>query len=90
MEKEREISDFDSKLKKIEFKHNREVKEAKAGEERAKGLLKEEKAKVDKLSKQANENQEQNNLLQMRLAALKEEKEKEILEVRAQYNSIKE
>lgn len=90
MEKEREISDFDSKLKKIEFKHNREVKEAKAGEERAKGLLKEEKARVDKLSKQANENQEQNNLLQMRLAALKEEKEKEILEVRAQYNSIKE
>lgn len=53
-------------------------------------LLKEEKAKVDRLSKQANENQEQNNLLQMRLAALKEEKEKEVLEVRAQYNSIKE
>jgi hypothetical protein len=35
-------------------------------------LLKEEKAKVDKISKQANENQEQNNLLQMRLSALKE------------------
>jgi hypothetical protein len=57
MEKDREISDFDSKLKKIEFKHNREVKEAKTAEERAKGLLKEEKAKVDKLSKHANENQ---------------------------------
>lgn len=53
-------------------------------------MLKEEKAKVDKISKQASENQEQNNLLQMRLSALKEEKEKEILEVRAQYNSIKE
>jgi hypothetical protein len=57
MEKDREISDFDSKLKKIEFRNNRDIKEAKAGEERAKGLLKEEKTKVDRLSKQANENQ---------------------------------
>lgn len=72
MEKDRQISDFDSKLKKIEFKNNRELKEARSAEERAKGLLKEEKAKVDKISKQANENQEQNNLLQMRLSALKE------------------
>ncbi len=79
MEKDREISDFDSKLKKIEFRHNRELKEAKTAEQRAKALLKEEKAKVDKVSKQASENQEQNNLLQMRLSALKQEKEKEIL-----------
>jgi len=34
-------------------------------------LLKDEKGKVDKLSKQAKENQEQSNLLQMRLAELK-------------------
>lgn len=57
MEKQREISDFQSKLKKIEFKHNRDLKEAKSGEERAKALLKQEKVKVDKISKQANENQ---------------------------------
>ena len=63
MEKDRQISDFDSRLKKIEFRHNRELKEAKTAEQRAKGLLKEEKAKVDKVSKQASENQEQNNLL---------------------------
>jgi hypothetical protein len=89
MEKEREISGFEAKLKKLEFKHSRDLKEAKMAEERASGLLKEEKAKNDKVNKQAKENQEQNTLLQMRLAELKEDKEKEVAEVRTQYNNIK-
>lgn len=90
MEKEREISNFETKLKKIEFKHSRDLKEAKMAEERANNLLKEEKNKSDKFSKQAKENQEQNNLLQLRLTELKEDKEKEIADIRSQYNKIKE
>jgi hypothetical protein len=53
MEKEREISDFEAKMKKVEFKHNRELKEARMAEDRSKTLLKEEKAKIDKINKQA-------------------------------------
>lgn len=90
MEKEREISNFEAKLKKIEFKHSRDLKESKMAEERASNLLKEEKSKSDKYSKQARENQEQNSLLQLRLAELKEDKDKEVAEVRSQYNKIKE
>jgi hypothetical protein len=40
MEKESEISNFEAKLKKAEFKYSREIKEAKLAEERATGLLK--------------------------------------------------
>ena len=58
-------------------------------QDRAGNLLKQEKNKNDKLSRQAKENQEQNVLLQMRLNELKEEKEKEVGEVRSQYNKIK-
>lgn len=90
MEKERIISDFDAKLKKIEFRHSRDLKEAKMSEERASNLLKEEKIKSDKFSRQARENQEQNNLLQLRLTELKEDKDREVAEVRLQYNKIKE
>lgn len=77
-------------MKKTEFKHSRDLKEAKIAEDRAKGLLKEEKAKVDKLTKQAKENQEQNQLLTLRLAELRDEKEREVSEIRSQYNSLKE
>ena len=59
-------------------------------EDRAKALLKDEKAKVDKFSKQAKENLEQNTLMHRRVADIKAEKEKEVAEVRAQYNTIKE
>jgi len=52
-------------------------------------LLKDEKAKMDKLVTQAKENQEQNTLLQMRLTELQENKDKEVAEVRSQFNSIK-
>lgn len=76
MEKEREISNFEAKLKKIEFKHSRDLKEAKMAEEKATNLLKEEKNKSDKFSKQAKENQEQNTLLQLRLTELKEDKDR--------------
>lgn len=76
-------------MKKIQFKHTRDLKEVKLAEQRAKNLLKDEKAKVDKLSKQAKENQEQSNLLQMRLAELKQDKDREITEIRTQYNAIK-
>ena len=41
------------------------------------------------MGRQAKENQEQNVLLQMRLNELKDEKEREVGEVRAQYNKIK-
>lgn len=53
MEKDMEISDFEAKMKKVEFKHGREIKEAKMAEERAKNVLKDEKAKLDKITKQA-------------------------------------
>lgn len=52
-------------------------------------MLKDEKAKMDKLVTQAKENQEQNTLLQMRLTELQENKDKEVAEVRSQFNSIK-
>lgn len=59
-------------------------------EDRATNLLKEEKAKNNKVTKQAKENQEQNALLQLRVTEIKEDKDKEVGEVRAQYNKIKE
>lgn len=40
MEKDSEISNYEAKLKKAEFKHSREIKEAKMAEERATTLLK--------------------------------------------------
>lgn len=76
MERDRQISDFEAKIKKTEFKHSRDLKEAKIAEDRAKALLKEEKAKVDRLTKLAKENQEQNHLLNLRLAELRDEKER--------------
>ena len=77
-------------MKKVELKHNREVKDARMKEEKANTLLKDEKAKVDKFKQQATENKEQNELLHRRVADIKAEKEKEVAEVRAQYNTIKE
>lgn len=44
-------------MKKAELKYNREIKDAKMAEERAKTLLKDEKTKMDKLAIQAKENQ---------------------------------
>lgn len=40
MEKERMISDNESKLKKIQFKTNRDIRELKMSEERVKNQLK--------------------------------------------------
>ncbi len=40
MEKQSQISNFQAKFKKAEFKYSRELKEAKLAEERATGLLK--------------------------------------------------
>ena len=34
MEKDREIADFEAKMKKVEFKHARELKELKVAKER--------------------------------------------------------
>lgn len=76
-------------MKKAEFKHNRDLKEAKIAEERAKILLKEEKGKVDKLSKEAKAAQEQNCLLNMRLGELREEREREVAKAHFQYNALK-
>ena len=90
MKREREVADFQAKMKKTEFKHSRDIKEAKMAEDRAKNLLKEEKSRVDKLSKVAKEREEQNQLLNRRINELREKNEKEVLEVRAQYNSLKE
>lgn len=79
MEKESEISNFEAKLKKAEFKFSREIKEVKLAEERATALLKQQKAKVDKITKQAKENQQLNNLLQIRLNQLKDDKDKQLI-----------
>ena len=51
MEKEREISSFEAKFKKAEIKSNRDLKEAKIAEDKAKNTLKEERAKLDKTTK---------------------------------------
>lgn len=40
MEKQREISDFAAKIKKIQFKNNRDIKELKNAEQKAKNQLK--------------------------------------------------
>lgn len=90
MEKDREIADFTAKTKKLEFKHNRDLKEAKIAKERAETLLRDEKAKTDKYSRAAQENSEQRQALEIRLAELKREKEREVAEVLAKYNSLKE
>lgn len=58
-------------------------------EEKAKLQLKEEKQKLDKVTKSMTEVSEQNNVLQHRLNELKEEKDKEIESTRAQYNHLK-
>lgn len=71
MEKEREVTDHAAKLKKIEFKNSRDLKELKMAEEKAKTQLKEEKAKLDKMTKSANEAIQQNAILQHRLSELK-------------------
>ncbi len=78
MARDREVSDFETKIKKIDFKHSRDLKESKIAEERAKGLLKEEKKRLDRLTAQVKEAQEQSRLLTMRLAELREEKEREV------------
>jgi hypothetical protein len=40
MEKERELSNIDAKIKKNDFKHNREVRELKNNEEKLQTTLK--------------------------------------------------
>lgn len=40
MEKERELANIDAKIKKAEFKTNREINELKKGEEKLKSNLK--------------------------------------------------
>jgi len=40
MEKESEITNYEAKIKKAEFKYSREIKEIKLAEERATALLK--------------------------------------------------
>lgn len=63
MEKDREIADFTAKMKKVEFKHNREVKEASIAKERAETLLKDEKGRLDKQTKAAQQHAQQNQVL---------------------------
>jgi hypothetical protein len=63
MEKDREIADFTAKMKKVEFKHNRELKETTIGRERAEALLREEKGRCDKQTKAAQQHAQQNQVL---------------------------
>lgn len=51
----------------MELKHNRDLKEARTAEDRARTLLKDEKNKNDKVSKQLRESQEQVNVLNLRV-----------------------
>lgn len=57
MEREREVADFETKNKKIEFKHARDIRESKIAEERAKNMLKEEKKRSDRVNAQLKESQ---------------------------------
>ena len=50
MEKERELANIDAKIKKSDFKHNREINELKKSEEKLKTTLKKEKSKYDQIS----------------------------------------
>ena len=61
------IADLEAKIKKNEFKHNRNIQEYKIVEERTKNLLKEEKNKCDRIGKLAKERQEQNQLLSIQI-----------------------
>lgn len=63
MEKDREIADFEAKMKKVDFRHARELKELKVAKERFEALLKDEKSRADKFSRQAQEHQGQNKIL---------------------------
>jgi hypothetical protein len=76
MEKDREIADFTARMKKVEFKHNRELKELTIGRERAETLLREEKGRSDKYSRTAQERTQQTQVLELRLAELKRDKER--------------
>jgi len=89
MEKDREIADFEAKMKKVEFKHARELKELKVAKERFEALLKDEKSKADKFSRQAHEHADQNKVLELRWSELKKEKEKELADVQNKYNALK-
>lgn len=90
MEKDREIADFAARMKKVEFKHNRELKEGSITRERAEALLREEKARSDKHSRAAQEHAQLNHVLELRLAELKREKERELTDVSGKYNALKE
>lgn len=63
MEKDREIADFTAKMKKVEFKHSRELKEVTIAKERAEALLKDEKGRCDKHTKAAQQHAQQNQVL---------------------------
>ena len=53
-------------------------------------MLKDEKGKADKYSRQAQEHAEQNRILEVRWSELKKEKEKELADVQNKYNALKE
>lgn len=90
MEKDREIADFAARMKKVEFKHSRDIKDAKIAKDRFEALLKEEKTKSDKYSRAAQQNAEQNQILELRLAELKRDKDKELADIQSKYNTLKE
>ncbi len=52
-------------------------------------MLKDEKIKVDRFSRQAHEHADQNKILEVRLSELKKEKERELTEVQNKYNALK-
>ena len=89
MERDREVAAFQAQTKKTEFKHNRDLKEARQAEDRAKLLLKEEKSKSDKLTKQISQLTQQSQLLERRLSEVKEEKGRELSELTNKYNTLK-
>ena len=90
MQKERHIADLQAKIKKSQFKHNRNLQECKINQERVRNLLKDEKNKNDKVGKLVREKEEQNKLLLRKLDELRSQKEKEVGELKNQYNSLKE
>lgn len=51
MQKERELNDFSAKFKRSQLKFNRDIKQIKIAEQKAKVQLKDERTKHDKTTK---------------------------------------